>query len=206
MKKLVFIFVLLCIISAGCAKKYEPGEEPAGGNMQYDSFRGSSSSIVNRVQFEAFNKCLEQFDFSKYKGKALDVSVYAANSHVTEQIKTILNVLFIKNGILVPKQEYEKAKQKSPKYDYALEINAVCGGYHFYPGFVFYNYQSTARVVMLERTPKGEARCFDSNYQEASLFKPVFTEEFRTSLYVLLFAVLGWIAFRLGAFNGLKRK
>jgi hypothetical protein len=103
----------------------------------------------------------------------------------------MLHILFIKNGILIPKQEYEKGKPKSPKYDYTLEINAVCGGYHFYPGFIFYTYESTARVVMLEKTSKGETWYFDSNYQETSL---------------LLFAVLGWIAFRLGAFNGLRKK
>ncbi len=174
--------------------------------MQYDSFRGSSSSIVNRVQMEAFDKCLLKFDFSKYKGKVVASKVYAANDHVKEQITSLLNISFIKNGILVPKQEIDKKKSTPPKYDYSLEVNAVCGGYHFYPGFIFYNYQSTARVVVLEKTPIGDTHFFDSSYQEASLFQPVFTEEFRTSIYILVFAIIGVIAFRLGAFNCSKRE
>jgi hypothetical protein len=204
MKKISCIFVL-CIVLAGCQKK-SAEDEYSGGNMQYDSFRGSSSSIVNRVQLEAFDKCLQQFDFARYRGKVVEVVVYAANDHVKDQITTLLNVLIMKNGILTPKQEFEKGKPKQPKVDYSLEINAVCGGYHFYPGFIFYNYQSTARAYMLERTPNGESRFFDSNYQEISLFKPVFTDEFRISVYILFFMVIGLMGFKFGAVNCSRRK
>ena len=204
MKKMIIIFAL-CLVFTSCKKNNE-GDDLAGGNMQYDSFRGSSSSIVNRVQLEAFDKCLKQFDFEKYKGKIVEVTVYAANDHVKEQITTLLNLFFVKNWILTPKQEFINGKPIQPKVDYTLEINAVCGGYHFYPGFIFYNYQSTARAVMLEKTPKGESRIFDSKYQETTIFKPVFTEEFRTSVYILVFGIICLIAFRLGAFKIARRK
>ncbi len=205
MKRLVFALAL-CFILSACAKKEEPTDDYAGGNMQYDLFRGSSSSIVNRVQLEAFDKCLQKFDFSKYKGKVVATNVYAANDHVKEQILSLLNISFIKNGILTPKQEIDKKKSIPPKYDYSLEVNAVCGGYHFYPGFIFYNYQSTARVVLLEKTPKGETHFFDSSYQETSLFLPVFTQEFRTSIYIIIFAVIAVLAYRFGAFSCSKQK
>jgi hypothetical protein len=203
MRKIVYIFIL-CLTLTGCQKKSE-GDDYSGGNMQYDSFRGSSSSVVNRAQLEAFDACLRQFDFAKYKGRMVEVAVYAANDHVQEQIKTLLHVLFIKNGILTPVQGSQGGKPKSPKADYSLEINAICGGYHFYPGFVFYHYQSTARVVLLEKTTQGGTRSFDSNYQEISLFKPVFTDEFRTAVYLSFFLIIGILIFRLGVHKGRGR-
>jgi hypothetical protein len=200
MRKLACVFVLLLIVLTGCAKK-EIVEDGAGGNMQYDSFRGSSSSVVNRVQYEAFSKCLRKFDFSKYKGKVVNINISAGNPLVTEQIKALVNVIFVKNGIFASKKEYDNVKELPPKYDYSLDINAVCGGYHVYPGFILYNFKSTARLIMLESTPAATNRYYDSGYQESSLLLPVFTDEFRASIYVLIFSALGLIAYRFGLFK-----
>ncbi len=200
MRNLACVFVLLLIVLTGCAKK-EIVEDGAGGNMQYDSFRGFGSSVVNRVQYEAFSKCLRKFDFSKYKGKVVNINVSAGNPHVTEQIKTLVNVIFVKNGIFVSKKEYDNGKELPPKYDYSLDINAVCGGYHFYPGVILYNFKSTARLIMLESTPAATNRYYDSGYQESSLFLPVFSDEFITSIYVLIFSAIGLVAFRFGLFK-----
>src|ERR1039457_3858978 len=164
MKNLIYVLALSLILLAGCAKK-EIADDSAGGNMQYDAFRGSGSSVVNRVQYEAFSKCLRKFDFSKYKGKVVNINIGAGNPHVTEQIKTLLNVIFVKNGIFTPKKEFDNGKELPPKYDLALELNAVCGGYHFYPGIIFSNFKSTARLVMIESTPVAATQYFDSGYQ-----------------------------------------
>jgi hypothetical protein len=204
MRNLVFVVVLLLIGVTGCAKK-EYSDDSSGGNMQYDSFRGSSSSVVNRVQYEAFRKCIERFDFSKYKGKVVNCTIAAGNQQVTDQVRTLMNVAFIKNGILVPRKPYEKGREKPLKYDYSLDINAVCGGYHFYPGIIFHRFMSTGRLVMLESVPGGTTRYYDSDYQESSLFLPVFTDEFRVSLYILFFSVMAFAAYRCGLFGGVKR-
>jgi hypothetical protein len=204
MRNLLFVVVLLLIGLSGCAKK-ESGDDGSGGNMQYDSFRGSSSSVVNRVQYEAFGKCIERFDFSKYKGKVVHCTIAAGNQQVTDQVRTLINVAFIKNGILVPPKTYEKGKEKPLKYDYSLDINAVCGGYHFYPGIIFHRYMSTGRLVMLESVPVGTTRYFDSGYQDSSFFLPVFTDEFRISLYILFFSVIALAAYRFGLFSGTKK-
>jgi len=204
MRNLVLVVMVLLVGLTGCAKK-EMGDDGSGGNMQYDSFRGSGSSVVNRVQYEAFKKCIERFDFSKYKGKIVNCTVTAGNQQVTDQVKTLMNIAFIQNGVLVPRKIYEKGKEKPLKYDYSLDINAVCGGYHFYPGIVFHRFMSTTRLVMLESVPGGATRYFDSNYQESSLFLPVFTDEFRVSLYVLFFCGIGLIGYRCGLFNGRRR-
>ena len=66
--------------------------------------RGASSSAANRVQYEAFSKCLRKFDFTKYKGKVVNINVNAGNPHVTEQIKTLVNVNFVKNSYLLPRR------------------------------------------------------------------------------------------------------
>jgi len=200
MRKLACVFVLLLIVLTGCAKK-EIVEDGAGGNMQYDSFRGSGSSVVNRVQYDASAKCLRKFDFSKYKGKVVNVNINAGNPHVTGQIKTLVNVIFVKNEIFAAKKEYDNGKELPPKYDYSLDINAVCGGYHIYPGFILYNFKSTARLVMLESTPAATNRYYDSGYQEGSLLLPVFSDEFRISIYILIFSVIGLTAFRFGLFK-----
>jgi len=205
MKNLIYVLALSLIVLTGCAQK-EMVDDGAGGNMQYDAFRGSSSSVVNRVQYDAFNKCLRKVDFSKYKGKVVNINVNAGNPHVTEQIKTLLNVYFIKNGILTPKKEYDNGKELPPKYDLALEVNAVCGGYHFYPGFIFYNFKSTARLIMLESTPAATTQYYDSGYQESSLFRPVFSEEFRASIYILIFSAIGLIVFRFGLHKGGRKE
>ena len=204
MRKIVLIMAL-CLVVAGCQKKSE-GDDYAGGNMQYDAFRGASSSLVNRVQLEAFDSCLRQFDFTKYRGNVVEAVVYAANDHVKQQITTLVHIVFIKNGILTPEQVSGGENPKPPPADYVLELHAICGGYHFYPGIVFYNYRSTARVVMVEQTPRGESRFYDSDYRETSLFKPVFTDEFRVALYIAVFSLLGWAAFRLGAWKSTGRK
>ncbi len=200
MRNLACVFVLLLIVLSGCAKK-EIADDGAGGNMQYDSFRGSGSSVANRVQYEAFSKCLRKFDFSKYKGKVVNINVNAGNPHVTEQIKTLVNVILVKNGIFAAKKEYDNGKELPPKYDYSLDINAVCGGYHFYSGFIFYNFKSTARLIMLESTTVATNRYYDSGYQESSLFLPVFSDEFIISIYVLIFSAIGLAAFRFGLFK-----
>jgi len=205
MRNLVLVVMVLLVGLTGCAKK-EMGDDGSGGNMQYDSFRGSGSSVVNRVQYEAFKKCIERFDFSKYKGKIVNCTVTAGNQQVTDQVKTLMNIAFIQNGILVPRKIYEKGKEKPQKYDYSLDINAVCGGYHFYPGIVFHRFMSTTRLVMMESVPGGATRYFDSNYQESSLFLPVFTDEFRVSVYILFFCVIGFMAHRCRLFSGPKKK
>jgi hypothetical protein len=201
MKNLIYVLALSLIVLTGCAKK-EIVDDGAGGNMQYDSFRGSSSSVVNRVQYEAFSKCLRKFDFSKYKGKVVNINISAGNPHVTEQIKALVNVNFVKNGIFASKKEYDNGKELPPKYDYSLDINAVCGGYHAYPGFILYNFKSTARLIMLESTPAATNRYYDSGYQESSLLLPVFTDEFRASIYILIFSAAGLIVFRFGLYKG----
>ncbi len=204
MRNLVFVVMVLLIGFTGCAKK-DMGDDGSGGNMQYDSFRGSGSSVVNRVQYEAFKKCIERFDFSKYKGKIVNCTVMAGNQQVTDQVRTLMNIAFIQNGILVPRKSGEKGKEKPAKYDYSLDINAVCGGYHFYPGIVSHRFMSTTRLVMLESVPGGSTRYFDSDYQESSFFLPVFTDEFRVSLYILFFCAIGFIAHRCRLFSGQRR-
>lgn len=202
MKKVIFVLMLL-IILLGC-KKADNTDDYAGGNMQYDSFRGSSSSIANRVQLEAFDKCMDKFDFNKYKGKTVDIKIYAANDHVTEQIKNLVNIQFIKNSIQIPKQE--NSKSKSMKCDYSLEVNAICGGYLFYPGIIFHHYESTARVIVLEKTLKDETHYYDSGYQEASIFKAVFTDEFRSSVYIIFFLFIGLLLLRYDVMKGFIKK
>lgn len=201
MKKIILIVSLLFLLS-GCANDID--YDCTGSNMKYDEFRGSSSSIANQVQIEGIKKSLEQFDFSKYKGKTVDIEITAGNNQVEIQISTLLNIIFIKEGILTPKKEYdEKGNLKPYKYDYLLKLNAICGGYHFYSGMVFHKYQSTIRIVMLESKfeNENESRYFDSGYQSVSVFKPVLTQEYRISLYVFLFLLCTFALYRFGIFD-----
>lgn len=205
MRSLIYVSVSILIILSGCGRN-DSVDDNVVGNMQYDSFRGSSSSVVNRVQYEAISKCLKKLDFTKYKGKIVNINVSAGNAHVTEQIKTLLNVIFVKNGIFAPIKEYDNGKEMPPKYEYSIELKAVCGGYHFYPGIIFYNFKSTARLIMLESSAAGATRYYDSGYQDSSIFLPVVTDEFRASIYVLIFSALGLTAFRFGLLNVKKSK
>lgn len=205
MKRIILIvnLVSLLVCLSGCGYHHEDYDY-TGGNMRYDEFRGSSSSIANQVQLEGIKKCIEQFDFSKYRGKIVDVAIIAGNSQVETQLSTLLNIIFIKEGILTPKKEYdEKGNLKPYKYDYLLKLNVICGGYHFYPGIVFHKYQSTIRIVMLESEfeKENESRYFDSGYQNVSVFKPAFTREFRISLYVAFFLLCALALYCFGIFN-----
>lgn len=207
MQKIISILFILiiCFLLAGCNGWNGDFERSGDYNMQYDLFRGGSSSVVNQVQLESIRKCLERFDFLKYRKKIVDIEVNAPNEFVTQQINTLMNIIFIKNEIKSPKKEYdEKGNLKPYKYDYLLKINAICGGYHFYQGVIFEKYESNVRIVILENTYDGKVKYFDSDYQNSSIFKPVFTGEFRVSLYIIFFLIIFIFLYRINILPKIK--
>jgi len=173
------------LFSCKSESSYKYGEE-----IVYDKFRGDKSSIINLTQNESLKKCFSNFDFSIYKDKKVKYKINSANDLVYDQVKNLFNIAEINNNIKIVEEKKdnngnEKNKVPEEKADYKITMNVICGGYYIYDGFIFKNYKSVTRIVLLSTDTKTEkTKYIDSNYQEYKYFTIEFTDYFITFIYL----------------------
>ncbi len=195
MKKILFVFAAAALVFS-CRAADEADREGA----YYDKFRGDDSSIVNLTQYESFAKCLGRFDFGRYRDAAVAFSVNAPNDFVASQISAMVRAACEENGVRVVEARLDERGRRldKPAEAFDLQLNAVCGGYHFYDGLFLKNYRSIARLVLVENDlQKNKIVRFDSGYQEYRHAAPELSDAFKVFIFALILLVAAVVLVKL---------
>ncbi|MBN2353896.1 MAG: hypothetical protein JXD23_15080 [Spirochaetales bacterium] len=187
MKKILFALAAVIIVLS-CRASEDTDRE----GYYYDKFRGDDSSIINLTQYESFLKCLNQFDFGRYRGTAITFSVNAPNDFVASQISAMMKSVCEKNdvAIVVPRSDGRGRRLDKPAEAYDLQLNAICGGYHFYDGLFVKNYTSITRLILVENDlGKNHVSNYDSGYREYRYGTVELADAFKVFFFALLLLI-----------------